>query len=371
MTYKWMKLPHGEARKGGRITGTTSTFTGIYYSSKCLVERGVSPGALCFPCDERVCPGSCSVVFTKRQKSNAIKGQRKIQWIFRENWGCNASSSSCEHSQMNLHYSASLLHPAPKPLLSVSGSAGDCWHLQLWKVQNHGHKSQGQRWEQDYGVPGYWDRQPFSLEGQMVFPLCCLFPCKNDIILLVPKKTLEEEISVRMPVVQRSLMINFKYGWGKSQDRICCLFTVGYCWWARISQACALLFFSGHFWTQYPPVHPSVGLPGWKPVKSPGEVRRKRATCPEGKKTTLENTDANRRLKTLSTVKWKQPGRKGRRRRRRAWGPAVGCSWEVADQGRAVGSGARTRVRAKEGDGRRSRVKQRGGLNLQRLLRVC
>lgn len=72
--------------------------------------------------------------------------------------------------------------------------------------------------------PGPVLSQPFSLEGQAVFPLCCPFPCKNGIFLFVPKNTVEDEksmnlfcvkkIAVCMPVVQKSLMVNFKYGWG-------------------------------------------------------------------------------------------------------------------------------------------------------------
>ena len=54
-------------------------------------------------------------------------------------------------------------------------------------------------------------------------------------------------------------------------------------------------------WTQYPPGYTSVALGWWKPVKSPVEVTRKRATCPEEKN--LESADANRRLKSLGAVK--------------------------------------------------------------------
>lgn len=141
-----------------------------------------------------------------------------------------------------------------------------------------------------------------------------------------------------MPVVQQSLTVNFKYGWGKNQGKICYLFKFGYCWWIQISQACALLS-PADPWMLHAPGYTSMALGWWKPVKSPVEVRRKRATCPEEKK--LENADANRRLKTLSAMKWMQPGRKGVRRR--AWGPAVGWSWEVAEQGRVLRSRARAR----------------------------
>lgn len=46
MTYKWMELTHGEAQKGDRMMGKTSTFTGISCSSKCFPQCGVSQGTL-------------------------------------------------------------------------------------------------------------------------------------------------------------------------------------------------------------------------------------------------------------------------------------------------------------------------------------
>lgn len=135
-----------------------------------------------------------------------------------------------------------------------------------------------------------------------------------------------------MPVVQQSLTLNFKYGWGKKQGKICSPLVSSDLWGLYSA-------LPADPQTQYPPGYTSVALRWWKPLQSPVKVRRKRATCPEGKN--LKSAGANGRLQSLGAVKWMQPGRKAARRRRRTWGPAVGRSWEVAEQGRVLGSRAR------------------------------